>query len=124
MTDKRTSLAGYNINYLRETFLNVIKQCVGRKNAITGKETLLRLEFFDLDISQRQMRDLIKIMRNQQIPICSESGIGYWWPATPQEITKFVERELDSRASSLHYTASQVRKGIANVFGPQLELEI
>ena len=124
MSDLRTKLAGRNVDYLKREFLYIIKRFEGRKNAITGKEALSLLEFVGVNISQRQMRDLIKIMRNQQIPICSESGVGYWWPATPEEITKFVERELDSRASSLHYTASQVRKGIPNVFGPQLELEI
>ncbi len=125
MTDKRTSLAGYDMDALKEVFLKAIKKYIGRKNAITGRELLISILFFDdIDITQRQMRDLINIMRNQEIPICSESGVGYWWPATPEEVIKFVEQEIESRGKNLLKTASQVRKGIPNVFGPQLELEI
>ena len=122
MTDKRTSLAGYNMDALKELFLKAIKKYIGRKNAISGKRLLTEFIFMiDGDISQRQMRDLINIMRNQEIPICSESGVGYWWPANPEEVIKFVEQEIESRGKNLLKTASQVRKGIPNVFGPQLK---
>lgn len=109
---------------VKTRFLTIIKTFVGRSNAIAGKELHSLLQISCISITQRQMRDLIHEMRNQEIPICSESGVGYWWPATPEEVIKFVEREIESRAKSLFTTASKVRKGIPNVFGPQLELEI
>lgn len=70
---------------------------------------------------ERKVRMAIAEMRKDGEPICSDSGGGYWWAESLEEV-EAVTAELEGRAKDLMETASVMRRRAIEAFGAQARL--
>lgn len=70
---------------------------------------------------ERKVRMAIAEMRKDGEPVCSDSGGGYWWAESLEEV-EAVTAELEGRAKDLLETASVMRKRALEAFGAQARL--
>ena len=95
----------------------------GRENAITGVN--LRqyiLSVAKVEVTEPGLRDLVRGLRLSGQPICSASGVGYWWPARQQEIFDTAKNEFHDRAMALLAVEKALKLAAIELFGPQLGL--
>lgn len=91
-----------------DRLLEVLRQCIGKENAITRRSLVWKIYEIDLsaddDLStssfDRTIRDSISRLQDQY-PIISSSGNGgYWWAESMEEINAYAA-EIVSRATKL-----------------------
>lgn len=70
---------------------------------------------------ERKVRLAIAEMRKDGEPVCSDSGGGYWWAESLEEV-EAVAAELEGRAKDLLETANVMRKRALEAFGAQARL--
>jgi len=70
---------------------------------------------------ERKVPMAIAEMRKDGEPVCSDSGGGYWWAESLEEV-EAVTAELEGRAKDLLETANVMRKRALETFGAQARL--
>lgn len=107
----------------QQALLEFLKlNCLGRDNAVTGKE--LQLLFGCSDI--REVQKAIERLRRDGSPILSAdqgNRKGYFWPSEPSEAIE-TYRQMSRRAANIYRTLKNIKAGIEQEFGiEQLEIE-
>lgn len=111
---------------LHKAILIILEDRVGRDNRISRTNLLgaVRGEV-DILVSDREMRNAIKDMREQGCLICSTSadGGGYWMAGHPGE-AKDMKLDYRKRALSCLMTAGKIEKSARARFGDQMTLDL
>jgi biotin operon repressor len=107
----------------QQALLEFLKlNCLGRDNAVTGKE--LQLLFGCSDI--REIQKAIERLRRNGSPILSvDQGDrkGYFWPSDPSEAIE-TYRQMSRRAANTYRTLRNIKDGIEREFGiEQLQIQ-
>lgn len=118
-TKAYTQAKKLNSAELRSFILGHILLLVGRHAAITDEEICALLG--KSPSYERTVRDAIRDLRKAGHPICSESGVGYWWPASREE-AEGTAAELRSRATDMFDTAKLIEDSADRLFGGQRSL--
>lgn len=97
-----SGIAAYEINQVKTT----LSFYVGEENAISRKKLLGKTT----RLTDRELRLVIKHLRNDGCLICSRGGIGggYWMAANLEELMNFINKELRSRALDMLRTAKHM----------------
>lgn len=79
------------LNELEEQTLAIIIDRM-REKPITGKEVAdaIGLEERSTGKEGADLRSIINSLRMKHYPICA-SGLGYYWPASKEELTEYIE---------------------------------
>ena len=105
-----------NTLYIQRQVERIIRGRVGREQSITDIGIcgmMGKSEKFE-----RTVRRAVTAMRKKGVPICSESGRGYWWPINIED-TRSTAAELRSRAVDMFDTATSFERGAIALFGGQ-----
>lgn len=126
----RISLDQTDQERLQRAVKNVLQSRIGIENAITGKELTKWLKMtgwdnFSFERLHRAVRVTITTLRQEYAePICSQGGVGYWWPMDPEEGQIFV-RETLSRIEDLKLSLAGYQRGLSREFGiPEAQMEL
>jgi hypothetical protein len=110
-----------NTDRVQRAVLRILTVHVGRDNAITDDE-ICRMMGKEPVKFERTVRLAIKAWREEhRIPICSESGIGYYLPASRSDATR-TANELYSRAARIREAGDAIRSAADELFGAQESL--
>lgn len=110
------------MDHLHQVILSVIKGAAGRPSALNRPEFLSRVNRYLRDpIGERELRHAVRTLRRHGHPICSASGVGFWWPLGLGEV-EACAAELDSKAKDMLLTRRMMLEGAVAHFGRQREL--
>lgn len=88
---------------LEKSVYQVLFERVGRDNAISRGALLSLVQAMYPKTTDRQLRACINAMRKDGVMICSTGGEdgGYWTPASWDELSEYLDREVVSRLTDL-----------------------
>jgi len=72
---------------------------------------------------ERRVREAVEMLRNEGALICSDSGGGYWWAQSIEDVLA-VSDGLRRRARSLLRTARSLRRNGLHEFGGQMRMRL
>lgn len=70
-----------------------------------------------LRIGDRHMREEIAALRENGYPVLSTRDGGFYWPESPEDVNRFIQREIANRARHLHIQEAALRRNIHVHFG-------
>ncbi len=85
---------------------------VGRSRAVKGRDIAARIGVTRL----RTVGEVVELLREQGIPICSASDCGYWRASTAEEVEASL-RESERRARSMLRQRRLLRAALAMMRG-------
>ena len=103
----------YDRQQLKQSVLRILKQHVGRDNAISAAKLFIlatgeTLHPFQERNKTRPIRSVIRELRMERNPIIS--GNAYWWAETDAEFQEFIEARL--RAAARTYKLNLTLNGV------------
>jgi len=112
-----------NFEDLQSLLLNIIRQRgSGEGSAIKLKVLTERASiYFNRSIPPCTVRESIHLLRQRGYPICS-SSLGFFWPASLEDIFSTVNRVFRSPARSELLTSRRMRDAGRRLFGGQMPL--
>jgi hypothetical protein len=95
----------------REKLLALMQQQVGRDQALKAGEIVEMLTGDRTDPGkERIVREIVQELRRLGCPICSDSAVGYWWPATADELRSTMDLLHQRGLSSLYLKGKLARQ--------------
>lgn len=112
----------WRLDSCKKAIVAKLKTRVGIKQALPGAQftDYLNCNGFQ-EITHRELRNLIRDLRREGVPVCSASGRGYYWPSCIEDVIS-SRQLLDDMANDLHYTGKQMYDGAVRLFGQQQRL--
>jgi hypothetical protein len=102
--------------------LAVLQGRVGVINAISAADLASKASaFYNVEITGREIRQVVHDLRISGQPICSGSN-GFYWPDSLQDVLRTADLEFRSEAKSLLQTARKIREAGRRLFGGQNRL--
>lgn len=105
----------------KEQVLAELKNHVGRKNGIHGRDLVARItnSMLPAPALERSLRDLIVELRMDQHQICGYPDSGYYMAETPKELNETCRFLLDRASTTVNQVAAMKGR-----FAPDLYAEM
>lgn len=100
-----------------EQVVELIQCQVGRDQALKAGEIVEMLTNRRTHPGlERQVRQIVKTYRAQGCPICADSGVGYWWPSSGEEV-KTTRDTLRQRGLCSLFLAGKLHRQLPAFYG-------
>ncbi|NCJ05182.1 hypothetical protein GS597_01335 [Synechococcales cyanobacterium C] len=106
-----------------EQVLSLLSDCRGSANGIRMSDLCELLCGRQNPGLQREVRELITVLREQGWPICSHPSVGYFWANSPEDLEQTIEF-LRGRAMTSLRQISRLRRVALPLLSGQQELSL